>query len=152
MSLFSSRNRGFTLIELLVVVAIIGILSSIVLASLNSARQKGRDARRISDIKQLQLALELSYDTNAEYPDTLASLATAGYISVIPTDPVGGASYGYSPLQSDGATACAVSTTCPSYVLQATLESSSNTALNSDIDTNPIGGLDCTDPAYCIKP
>ena len=56
--------RGFTLIELLVVIAIIGILSSVVLASLNSARQKGRDAKRISDVKQLQLALELYYDAN----------------------------------------------------------------------------------------
>nr|AQQ75000.1 hypothetical protein [uncultured bacterium] len=68
----TKTSRGFTLIELLVVIAIIGILSSVVLASLNSARQKGRDARRISDIKQLQLALELYYDANQSYPATAA--------------------------------------------------------------------------------
>ncbi len=58
-------SRGFTLIELLVVIAIISILSSVVLASLGSARQKGRDGRRVSDVKQIQLALELYYDTNS---------------------------------------------------------------------------------------
>ena len=163
MSLFfkrgsSNRAQGFTLIELLVVVAIIGILSSIVLASLNSARQKGRDARRVSDIKQLQLALELSYDANATYPlaVNIASLVTPGFISVIPTDPGAGTpAYGYAPLQSDGATAC-TATPCPSYVLRAVLETESNSALTSDIDANPIGGLDCTDAvapfAYCAKP
>ena len=90
-------TRGFTLIELLVVIAIIGILSSVVLASLNSARKKGRDARRVSDLKQLQLALELYYDANPStgYPAALSSLATQ-YISVVPTDPSGGtAAYGY---------------------------------------------------------
>ena len=71
-----NKRRGFTLIELLVVIAIIGILSSIVLASLNSARQSSRDARRISDIKQFQLALELYFDDNsASYPSSLDSLA-----------------------------------------------------------------------------
>lgn len=62
-----SPKRGFTLIELLVVISIIGLLSSVVLASLNSARKKARDARRIADVKQIQLALELFYDKNGRY-------------------------------------------------------------------------------------
>jgi general secretion pathway protein G len=61
-------KKGFTLIELLVVIAIIAILSTVVMAGLNSARQKGRDAKRLSDIKQVQAALELFYDTNGGYP------------------------------------------------------------------------------------
>ena len=55
---FKNKARGFTLIELLVVIAIIGILSSVVLASLSTARQKSRDAKRISDVGQIQLAAE----------------------------------------------------------------------------------------------
>ena len=89
-------SKGFTLIELLVVIAIIGLLSSIVLASLNSARTKSRDARRVSDLKQLQTALELYYNDNTAYPTattqaaastTLAALVTGGYIATIPVDP-----------------------------------------------------------------
>jgi len=91
----SSPNRGFTLIELLVVIAIIGILSSVILASLNGARKKGRDARRVSDVKQIQLALEMWYDANgSEYPDAPSSLAPT-YISVVPTDPQTAAAYAY---------------------------------------------------------
>src|SRR3989338_117335 len=91
----SSGTRGFTLIELLVVVAIIGLLSSVVLASLNGARVKGRDARRLADVKQIQLALELYYDDNGnKYPpmstgNFVANIVglTPTYISVLPHDP-----------------------------------------------------------------
>jgi prepilin-type N-terminal cleavage/methylation domain-containing protein len=58
------KTKGFTLIELLVVIAIIGLLASIVLVSLNTARQKARDSRRLTDIRQVALALELYADSN----------------------------------------------------------------------------------------
>lgn len=60
-------GRGFTLIELLVVIAIIGILSSVVLASLNSARERSRDAAIRSQLSSLRTQAELYYDTNGSY-------------------------------------------------------------------------------------
>lgn len=94
----NQNNMGFTLIELLVVIAIIGVLSSVVLASLNSARAKARDAQRVASIKQVQTALELYYYTNGKYvtsPDVVLDAAltaplTPTYISKIPTNPSGG--------------------------------------------------------------
>lgn len=145
----SIRNaRGFTLIELLVVIAIIGILSSVVLASLNSAREKGRDARRLSDVKQLQLALELHYDAENEYPATLSSstLVTPGYIAAIPTDPSDQSAYPYDQVSSGS-----------SYHLGANLETD-HSALDGDADdstTNVDGdddGVGCdgtTDTRHC---
>jgi prepilin-type N-terminal cleavage/methylation domain-containing protein len=56
----SLRSRGFTLIELLVVIAIIGLLASIILASLNTAQQKGRDARRLEDLKEMGNAIAVA--------------------------------------------------------------------------------------------
>jgi prepilin-type N-terminal cleavage/methylation domain-containing protein len=61
-------TTGFTLIELLVVISIIGLLSSVVLASLNSARVKGRDAVRMQTLTQYSSALELYRDTTGHYP------------------------------------------------------------------------------------
>jgi prepilin-type N-terminal cleavage/methylation domain-containing protein len=60
-------RAGFTLIELLVVIAIIGVLSSIVLASLNSARDKGNNAKIKAQLSGLRAAVEIYYDTNQGY-------------------------------------------------------------------------------------
>lgn len=131
------NKKGFTLIELLVVIAIIGILSSVVLASLSTARAKSRDARRISDLGQIQLALELYFDSSSTYPTSayvaiptpLAPLAPT-YMPKLPTDPQNSGNYVYK---------YAASTT--SYVLTADLERYDNAALQTDADTTNFSGL-----------
>ncbi|MCM2339038.1 MAG: type II secretion system GspH family protein [Burkholderiales bacterium] len=64
----NNKNKGFTLIELLVVVAIIGLLASVILSSLNTARIKARDAKRLSDMHQMEIALSLYYNAYGNYP------------------------------------------------------------------------------------
>jgi prepilin-type N-terminal cleavage/methylation domain-containing protein len=76
---FFSTTSGFTLIELLVVISIIGLLSSIVLASLNTARAKARNAQRLSDMHQIQIALELYYDKYGTYPTVGAARDTGAF-------------------------------------------------------------------------
>ena len=129
-------NKGFTLIELLVVIAIIGLLASIVLVSLNSARAKARNAKRMADLNQLRLALEFYYDKHNGYPnDTfsgweqtcktttndIGKLVTEGFIPVLPCDPTnsgsGGSGLGYyfDPETCSGGF-------CKNYCLFANLE------------------------------
>ena len=62
LQVFTKKSQGFTLIELLVVIAVIGLLASIVLVSLGPARAKARDAKRLSDIRQISLAMEMCFD------------------------------------------------------------------------------------------
>lgn len=103
-------KKGFTLIELLVVVAIIGLLSSVVLVSLNVVRGKGRDSSRLNDVKQIVNALSLySLDNNGNYPLTpsgavcdytgtgWSDLGTilSSYIKVLPRDPSKNSNWGY---------------------------------------------------------
>lgn len=87
-------KKGFTLVELLVVIVIIGIVASITFVSLNSVRAKARDSKRIADIRQFQMALEMYRNDNGVYP----SFATSGqvlmssstgvtYMAKIPTAP-----------------------------------------------------------------
>jgi prepilin-type N-terminal cleavage/methylation domain-containing protein len=84
------NTRGFTLIELLVVIAIIGILSSVVLASLNTARADARDAQRSQDMQQLQTAIELCASGMGDYTNCDNPAESPGlgdYIQSVPTDP-----------------------------------------------------------------
>ena len=63
-------KQGFTLIELLVVISIIGLLSSVVFASLNTTRIKARDAKRKADLHSLETAIQLYYEDKGTFPDT----------------------------------------------------------------------------------
>lgn len=84
----NKKIKGFTLIELLVVIAIISLLSTTVMASLNQARQKSRDAKRISDMKTIQTALEIYYNDNNGYPITGWRSQCAGWGGYINPDNV----------------------------------------------------------------
>lgn len=86
------KQKGFTLIELLVVIAIIGLLSTLAVVALNNARMKSRDAKRVSDIKQIQTALELYYNDANSYPANItggSSISYGGtiYMVAVPTNP-----------------------------------------------------------------
>jgi prepilin-type N-terminal cleavage/methylation domain-containing protein len=80
MKFISHKNsRGFTLIELLVVIAIISLLSSVIMVSINNARIRARDARRMSDLKEIKTALELYYNAKGYYPASDCGWDCNGY-------------------------------------------------------------------------
>ncbi len=113
-----SKKRGFTIIEIMVVIAIIGILTAIVLASVSAIKKTARDNQRRTDIKLLQVKLAAYRDQNGVYPASLANLGLAQ----TPKDPLSGVDYQYVQLKfSSPVSACGVS-----YYLDATLENNSS--------------------------
>lgn len=144
------KKKGFTLIELLVVIAIIGLLSTLAVVALNSARQRARDARRVADVKQIQTALELYYNDQDEYPagnalelgegtdctgsaacvcldaDGFDAACTTGiYMGSIPASPdPNGDIYTYTGLDAAGADCATTGEDCDSYSLTFNLEGS----------------------------
>ncbi len=148
-SSFKFRDRGFTLVELLVVIAIIGILATVAMVSLNSARIKARDSKRLADIRQIALALEFCYNEtqkyipSASFPIAGASMTCGGntYITAMPANPSGG-DYEYR-VDSEA--------NPQKYILGVTLETITNPALISSIH-GTVFGLDCDTPVYCIQP
>jgi len=130
-STFCKKSAGFTLIELLVVIAIIGLLSTLAVVSLNNARTKSRDAKRVSDIKQIQTGLELYFADKATYPVHASpgiALGTSTYVTLSSTggfaDTGSGTTYmGKVPANpSPGGTAYTYIGDATSYTITFTLE------------------------------
>ncbi|MES3030888.1 MAG: prepilin-type N-terminal cleavage/methylation domain-containing protein [Patescibacteria group bacterium] len=163
MNITSTRNKkGFSLIELMIVIAIIAILTGIITANFTQSKSRARDAKRVSDMAQLQLSLALFFDRCNGYPVvngiTVNQLTTdlehvscpdginfGTYISVIPHPPVGGDATFYKYV-SNGT----------DYILSVDLEDNSS-ALEDDIDGTATMGaaeVQCDDVAfnYCVKP
>jgi len=122
----NSDKKGFTLIEILIVVAIIALLSSVILVGLGTFRAKGRDSRRMADLREVQNGLELYFIKNGWYPNAsdwngvTTALTGAGIgVSVIPRDLSSGWSYGYCVFNNG-----------LNYVIAAYLEDASNPALS----------------------
>jgi len=121
------RLLGFTLIELLVVISIIGVLSALLMANFAAIRERGRDAQRKSDLKQIQKALELYKDsqTPIQYPQTTSwsTLTTAleggNYMKKVPTDLINANGFVYSYSSPVG-------TDTLNYTLKACLENASD--------------------------
>lgn len=120
--IITDKQKAFTLIELLVVISIIGILASVVLASLNSARISARDAQRQLDLRAMKTALELHFSDRGSYtqPETgwmdtsigeigggapgtgdwvansnIRELVTQGYLPQAPKDPLNDSTHFY---------------------------------------------------------
>lgn len=129
-------KKGFTLIELLVVISLIGILSTLILANLNSGRERSRDVQRKSDLRNIQTALRLYYNDMGVFPESNESYEVLGcgtdgtsvcswgedqfikgstvYMNILPNDPQPSQNYRYIQTDSD------------SYTLEACLENKSD--------------------------
>lgn len=149
-----SRKTGFTLIELLVVIGIIGILSSIVLVSVNDARKKARDTKRLQEVRQIMNALELYRSENGRYPSNNGSwqrsnvpvewtplqTSLAKYLPRLPIDPINAVTPGHLPIHSGDNFIYAYysqnsGTNCPNgscYLIVFKLEKTMNPSEQSD--------------------
>ena len=153
---YFSKNKGFTLIELLVVIAIISILTAIVTSNFTQSKAKARDAKRVSDLAQIALTLEMAFDRCNAYPSAIlistviksgchdalgVDYTMAYFISKMPTAPLAGETYDYVP-----------NVNFTDYVLRAKLETNSSVLLD-DMD-GTILTVDCDDTSpkyyYCV--
>ncbi len=140
------KQQGFTLIEILIVISIIGVLSALTLVGMSGFRASGRDAKRMSDLRQVQNGLELyyakfgSYPTSVTWTDLVSQLASAG-VKNLPTDPTNSGDYVYKY------------TVCPAgadynYVLSDKLETSTSQIK----EYGTVCTIDCTKTSstFCI--
>jgi len=135
----NNKNKGFSLIELLVVMFIIGILTSVLLPNLMSARQRAKDAQRIEDMNSIKNALRMYYNDNQIYPTPLTSqkvgVGLSGYLPGI--DQIG---VGYTYTYTTGAGG-------DGFVLKLKLESPAG---DEDIGSQQKCGVGVTNGWYAV--
>jgi prepilin-type N-terminal cleavage/methylation domain-containing protein len=133
---------GFSLFELLVVISIIGILTALAVVSYSNAQKKGRDARRVQDMKLLQTAAEQFYSQNSYiYPSTTSvsdwtSPGGQAILNIFPVDPKNDSNYYYS--YRIGTTYCAC----------ARVENISN---GNAVDRSCTFNIGTTGGYFCVK-
>ena len=155
MKIRASLNRAFTLVELMVVIAIIVVMTGIILVSLQGAKSKSRDGQRISDLGQIQLALEQYFDRCGQYPKSAndtsgamplgaayngcpSGITFSNYLPQVPVAPDGKPYAYFVPYNITG------TTNYSSFVLQTTLEKANPAQANSLQGTN--------EPTYACHP
>ncbi len=145
-------RRGFTLIELLVVIAIIGLLSTIIAAPITQARKKGRDGKKVADIRQMVNALQqYADDNNSQYPYSIEDMKPK-YLSNTPPNAQPTAlakdKYMYVVYGDTGIIISGVTTTV-GFHLGSKMEAVS-LSLKDDRDCMGVGDTVSSDNAYCV--
>ena len=127
-------KAAFTLIEVLVVISIMGVLTVIVYSSFSGAKTQSRDQQKVTDASAIQLALEVYFNQNHQYPNVLSTLVPT-YMPTIPTSGI----YNYFPITNVALN----SPICTSYQLSVMLE-----ANNSYLQSKK--GFDSTGMNQCL--
>jgi prepilin-type N-terminal cleavage/methylation domain-containing protein len=167
------NRKGFTLIELLVVIAIIGLLSTLAIVSLNTARQKSRDAKRQTDIRLIQTGVELYTNETGAAPTSttwallntaLASYVVGGNLPLPTNTPACVINAGGTDFDGDCYMYCQRG---GKYLLRARTEA--GTTISGDLDaatsgtyttagdcftnvgaTTAVPAISCVDPIFCL--
>ena len=146
------QNSGFTLIELLVVVAIIGMLSSVMMLALGMQRMKARDAKRLSDARQIKTGLDLYYTAGNGYPDNAQWDASQSAHNVlvcsgidtfrVPNDITPGFTYDYTA-GGNSYTGCGAGTVWSTYKVQFQTEGETALGPAGTYYVSPLGITTC---------
>ncbi|MEI6238442.1 MAG: prepilin-type N-terminal cleavage/methylation domain-containing protein [bacterium] len=141
-----SKNHAFTLVELMVAIAIIGVLTAIAFVAFGGAKMKSRDTTRISDLSQIQSAVEQYYMKCKQYPLDLRLTSSNGctngitlgsFMSTPPNNPSTKNPYNYMIIDPTATTIPNGGSYSPSdYILMANLENTNDASLSDDIDLN----------------